>query len=427
MGALNYLYYPVLGRMLRPTAFGETQALVSLFLQISIFLTVLGMLTINIVANHGETKQRDRIILELEKFALLISLLLLGLTTIFSHALQQFFHFEDYLPFIVLGVAVTVTVPFTFRSAYLRGNKFFGLTSLAGIIGAAAKLVFSVVLVKLGMGTTGAILGIVLAQFLAFAYAALYARRHGFKESLLKQLTRLPDMRLVFPELRYALLVLACSLTITGLYSIDIIVVKHYFDAHTAGLYAGIASVARIIFFLTASITQVLMPTVRLQNSARHNTAILFKSFLLLCGIGGGAVVVFCVLPRFVISHLMGVTYLPYAAILPRLSLVVFLISVLNLFITYHMALRRYMIALIAIIGALASVMFLAVSHGSLISVVNGLLYGSVVTFALLGMWVGAVALRQKRRYAYGTAASVDYRADVQRSTESETAVQRNR
>jgi O-antigen/teichoic acid export membrane protein len=400
IGALNYLYYPVIGRMLQPAAFGETQTLVSLFLQISIFLTVLGMLTINIVANHrtdsaAQQKQRDRVILELEKFALLISLALLILTVVFGRVLQRFFQFSDYAPFVLLGLAVAVTVPFTFRSAYLRGQQFFGLTSLAGIVGAGAKLAFSAAFVAMGMGTVGAILGVVAAQFLAFLYAALYARRHGFRESLFKQMGRLPDLKLILPEFKYALLVLVCSLTITGLYSIDIVVVKHYFDAHTAGLYAGIAAVARIVFFLTASITQVLMPAVRLQNSARQNSAILTKSFVLLSIIGGSAVALFWIMPRFIVGHLMGSEYMAYSSLLPRLSLVVFLISILNLFITYHMALRRYSIALIVIMGGLASVLFLVISHGTLMNVVNGLLYGSTVTLTALGLWLGVAKLKQ--------------------------------
>jgi O-antigen/teichoic acid export membrane protein len=238
------------------------------------------------------------------------------------------------------------------------------------------------------MGTVGAILGIVLAQLLAYGHAALYARKYGFRESLFKQLFTRPDLKLVLPELRYALLVLVCSLTITGLYSVDIVIIKHFFDARTAGLYAGIAAVARIVFFLTASITQVLMPSVKLKNSNAHNRAVLNKSFLLLVFIGGPAVVIFCLLPQFVVSHLMGRAYLAYADLLPRLSIVVFLISILNLFVTYHMALRRYGIALVAVLDALVSGVLLGMSHGTLLSVINSLLYGSIVTFVILGMWL---------------------------------------
>jgi O-antigen/teichoic acid export membrane protein len=389
MGLLNYLYYPVLGRLLQPSGFGETQTLVSLFLQISILLSVLGLLTVNIVTNYTESKQRDRIILELEKLALLGSGVLLVLTVLFDRFLQSFFQFDDYLPFIMLGLAIVVTVPFTFRSAYLRGKQYFGLASLAGILGAGAKLVFSVVLVLMGFGTTGAIAGIVLAQFVSFIYAAVYAKRHGFSESLRTQFIRLPDMRLILPELKYALLILVGSLTVTGLYSIDIVVVKHFFDARTAGLYAGIAAVARIIFFLTASITQVLMPAVRLQQPPRQNSQVLGRSLLLLVAIGGPTLLIFWMAPRFVIGHLMGSKYLAFADLLPRLSLAVFIISVLNLFITYHMALRRYGLVPVVISGAVASFWFLATNHATLLAVVNSLLYSSLTLTALLGAWVG--------------------------------------
>lgn len=397
IGALNYLYYPVLGRILKPTAFGEIQALVSIFLQISIFLTVLSMLTVNLVANHDDSPLRDRIIVELEKLALFISVFLLVLTIIFGQSLRHFLKFQDYLPFVILGLAVTVTVPFTFRSAYLRGKQLWGLTSLAGIVGAGAKLIFSVALVAMGLGTTGAILGIVLAQLVAFGYAALYARRHGFRESLLKQFIRLPDLRLIVPELKYAALVLTCSLAITGLYSVDIVVVKHYFDPHTAGLYAGISAVARIVFFLTVSITQVLMPAVRINQDAKHNSAVFYKSLVLLTFVGGSVLVIFWFAPNLVISRLMGNGYSAYANLLPRLSLFVFIISILNLLVTYHMALRRYGIALVSIVGVVASMAFLMTNHSTLAAVVNSLLYGSLTMFGALCIWT-VTTLRQEKR-----------------------------
>ena len=46
VGALNYLYYPIMGRLLNTAQFGEVQTLISLFLQIAIFLSVLGLVTI---------------------------------------------------------------------------------------------------------------------------------------------------------------------------------------------------------------------------------------------------------------------------------------------------------------------------------------------------------------------------------------------
>lgn len=407
VGLLNYLYYPVLGRLMEPEAFGEVQALVSLFLQVSIFLMVMGLTTINIIVNHKNAQQRNRIVLELEKLALFVSVVLLVGAVFFGSMLKTFFNFESWVPFVMLGLAVVVTVPFTFRSAVLRAKQRFGLNSWAWIVGAGMKLIFSVIFVAIGWGTTGAIAGIVIAQLLAFAYAAHYAKKHGFSESLRGELIRLPDMKLIWPELKYALLVLVGSLTITLLYSVDIMVVKRYFDPTTAGLYAGIAAVARIIFFLTASITQVLMPSVRLDRSGQENGQVLLKSLLLLGVIGGGAWGFFWLFPQFTIGTLMGDSYLVHADLLPRLGLVVYIVSILNLFVIYLVALRKYAVMWISLLTTGVTFALIAASHDTLVAIINNLLYGSLTMAALLiAWWIG---FGNKKTTAYTFVTSLDF------------------
>jgi O-antigen/teichoic acid export membrane protein len=378
-----------MGRLLHPGNFGEVQTLFSIFAQISILLSVFGLLTINIVVNYDNAVRRNRVIVELERLGLILSAVLLAATVLGGAALQSFFRFGSSMPFVVLALAVVASVPLTFRLAYLRGRQRFGLVSLLSIVAAGGDLVLSVIFVLAGHGTTGAIAGLVAAQCIAFGFAMMCARRNGFSESLRGNLFRMPDFRFIMPELTYAGLVLIGSLGITGLYSIDTIAVKHYFDAHTAGLYAGISTIARIIYFLTASVVQVLMPAVRLQHTPLQNRQVLLKSFGLLAGIGGAALIVFSLLPGFIIRVLMGRTYLPYANLLPRLSLVIFTISILNLFVMYHMALRRYWVMLVVIAGVAVTLGLLGANHQSLRAVINSLLYGSVVMLALLGGWVG--------------------------------------
>lgn len=387
IGALNYLYYPVVGRLLEPSAFGEVQTLVSLFLQVGIFMTVLGLLTINIITNYKDVDRRQRVITELEKLALVIGVLFLGLSILGQVRLQNYFHFETSLPFVVLAMAILVTIPYAFRSGYLVGNKLFGLNAWAGISGASSKLLLSLALVAVGLGTAGALMGIFVAQLLMFFVTAYFARRHGFHEALASKF-RLPDITLIRPELRYAMLVLVGSLAITVLYSVDIIVVKHYFDAHTAGLYAGVATAARILFFLTASVAQVLMPSIKLSQTAIQNKQVLKKSLALVAGIGGATLGVFYLAPDFVVSVLMGGTYTTYSWLLPRLSLAIFVISILNLLMAYNLALRRYGAGLLAVLGVCFTYGLMLMHHQSLEAVVDSLLYGSLITSAAFALWL---------------------------------------
>ncbi|HXH26963.1 MAG TPA: hypothetical protein VNG90_03630 [Candidatus Acidoferrum sp.] len=393
IGFLNYLFYPVLGRVLRPDAFGEVQVLASLFLQIGIFLNVLGLLTVNIVANYDNPAKRNRMISELERLAALIGVVLLAITVAAGSLLKDFFHFGTTLPFILMIVALVVSVPLAFRSAYLRGIKRFSLVAWIGIIASVSDLLLAAALARAGFGSSGVMLGLVLAQVAAFGYAANRARRHGFAEVINGHFLRLPDFKLLVPELKYALLVLIGSLVMTGMYSLDTVVVKHYFDARTAGLYAGISTVARIIFFLTASVAQVLLPSIKLQHSARDNRQTLLKSVGLLLLIGGGVSAVFAALPQIIIRVLMGATYLPYAYLLPRLGFVLLAISLLNLFVMYFLALRRFLIAPVVIAGIIATLVLIGLDHHSLVSIINDLLYGTIIMFGLLGAWCSAAQL----------------------------------
>jgi O-antigen/teichoic acid export membrane protein len=397
VGGLNYLYYPVLGRLMDPVAFGEIQTLVSLFLQATAYLTVMGLVTVHIVANRSGSRGTNYLLSELEKLATLIGLAVLVLTLILSPLITRYFQFESGTPFALLAVALVVTVPYIIRSSYVNGKKLFGLNATSSIVGAGGKLLLSAGFVALGFGVVGAIGGIVVAQVIALVVAASFAKKHGFVDTLRQQVVRLPNLRLLAPELKYAGLVLVGSLSITILYSMDIIIVKHYFDPHTAGLYASVATVARILFFLTVPVSQVLMPSVKLQAKPRDNTLVLIKSGVLVTAITSVIVVCFWAAPKFIVTLLMGSTYQEYAHLLPRLGLAIGVISALNLITTYYMALRVYAIGALAASGVVATSILMHYRHGSLEEVVTSLLYGSLLTAGIYVVWIG---LKSRRAFS---------------------------
>lgn len=391
VGALNYVYYPVLSRLMEPAAFGEIQAITSLFLQAIAYLTVMGLVTVHVVANGKGQSSTNKTVGELEKLATLIAIGVLIAIVVFGQQLTKYFQFESTTPFVLLAVAVVVSVPYMVRSAYVNGKKLFGLNAWSSITAAAGKLILSAMLVALGFGVSGAVFGIVAAQIVALVLAAYFAKRHGFDDLATFKLAW-PDMRRLKPELKFAGLVLVGSLSMTILYSVDIIIIKHYFDPYTAGLYASVAAVARIVFFLTAPIAQVLMPSVRLDATSRANTEAFLKSFALLLLVGGSILSVFMLMPEFVVGTLMGGTYKEFAGLLPRLGLAVFIISALNLVTTYYMALRNYAAGVLAASGTIITFLLMNSNHESLSSVVNNLLFGVVLTAWFFAIWTGLKA-----------------------------------
>lgn len=380
---LNYLYYPVLGRLLDKQSFGETQMLVSLFLQLSIVLSVLGLVVVNIVVNQRDNHAASMVIRELEKAALLVGGAMVVLTVLFSGLLKDMFKFSGTLEFILLAVVFLVTIPLTFRTAFLRGKQSFGAVSISGGLAAFAKLIFSVGLVLFGAATNGAIGGILVAQLLAFFYTARLAGRRGYQPGSVK--SRRINWDIVRPQLRFAGFAGLVSLSVMVLFSVDAVIVKYLFTPEVAGAYAGISTVARIIYFLTASIAIVLLSSISQKSSATETRSLLKRSLLLTIAIGGSAALVFTIFPGFVVGILMGNGYQQFVDLLPLLSLTTLLLAAANVLASYHMALRHYRIvyAVIAVLVLLAILLF--VRHETVRQIVENLAIVTSVLVALLG------------------------------------------
>jgi O-antigen/teichoic acid export membrane protein len=399
VGALNYLYYPLLGRLLPPASFGEIQVLVSLFLQFTIFLNVLTLITVNIAVNYKDSEKAHRMIFELEKLSAYFAVGILALSIVGGEFLRQQLKFDSTLPFVALALAMVASIPLTFRSAYARGQKKFGIASVSQLIGAGTKIVFSVMLVIFGLGVTGAIFGIVGSQIIAFLYAARWASRLGFKRPRDTHYGTLPDIKLLLPEIKYAAVAFVGLLTLTMMMSIDVIAAKYYFDTRTAGLYAGIATVARIVFFLAAPIAQVLMPLVQIDKPPQENRLLLLKSLALTVVVCGSVVAACALAPGLIIKILMGVDYITYANLLAPLALTICIISIINLICMYYLSLRRKMVMVVGIIGFAATLGFIVMWHDSLQAIVLSMLSASILTLSATGTYV-LVNLKRGRRHA---------------------------
>lgn len=388
---LNYLYYPVLGRLLSPADFGEVQAIISFFLQTGVLLSVLSLVTINVVKRYPQPTDQAPLLAEIERIALWIGLIFCVAMAIASTWLQGLLNFTSPWPFLLLAFSVLLGVPGAFAGAYIQAHQRFTQLSTANILGAGSKLMFSAAFVLVGLRAVGAVMGVVASQILSLIYSTVVARRLGRQNSFRQYLVlRRPDVSLIRPELRYAGLVLLTSLAVNTILSLDILFAKHYFEPVEAGLYAGIATVARIIFFLTGPLTGVLVASVIPLGPAAANRDLLKRSVFLLMLLGGGALGLFVLWPGWVTSLLVGPRYIEVAHLLPTLSLAIFILSLANLLLLYQVALRRIWAAPAAVVGLVVIMGWLLRHHQSISDIVNGLLAGSIVLLIstlITGWW----------------------------------------
>jgi O-antigen/teichoic acid export membrane protein len=379
---INYLYYPVLGRLLSLSAFGDVQVLLSIFTQIAIFYSALGMATTNIAANTADEKQRNLIVSELKNLGLWIMLGISALSLALAESIKVFLNLGDVRALLALIVSLALTVPLTLGIAYLQGRQRFGEISLINIWSAAARLTLAVGLVLLGWSAFGAIAGLTIAQATTWIFVTARLRRAGYFPVRGRGLRRI-DSAILKPELRYAGLVLIVSLATALLYSGDIIVIKHYFSPTQAGLYAGIAAISRIIYFISAPIGVVMFSALKISGAARENRRVLLFSAGLTAILGGVTLLAFWLAPQMIIGALVGRRYISVAYLLPRLGLAMYLVSALNLLFLYCLALRRSVVAAIAVLGCALTLGLVLLWHGSPAAVINGLTAGLLSTLVI--------------------------------------------
>lgn len=382
-GILNYAFYPIMGRLLTVSAYGEVQILISLFNQLAIFLTVLNQVTVNIVAVHKDKK--TSVISELEKVGVGISLVVCLFAALLAKPISSFFHLTSTIPLLVILIAFLITVPLTFRTAYLRGIQKFGLVSLVAIVGSALEIGFAVILVILGLGATGALCGLVLSQTVTYGYASYVVRNNNGSKPKITSYFSKPQWNVLRPEFKYSLFVLVLSLFTSLIPNLDVLTVKHYFNPQTAGLYSGVSVVARSVLYITGSLSGVLLPMLSSQRVglSEHSKRTLVKSLLLLGLIGGSTLLIFSLFPKLIIGILMGHKYLAYAYLLPELSVAMFIFSIVNMLVVYFMALRDYWSSVIIIVSSGVIGGFMLVRHQTPAAVVSNLAYSSFIILVL--------------------------------------------
>ena len=380
VAVLNYLYHPILGRMMSVEDFGEVQSLISLFMQLGIFTGVFNVITVNIAANYEDKKERDAIISSLRRIAFYIAGVLFLIVIACSSLLKDFFQFSSVYPFIVLAFLLIAGVSFAFRKAFLQGISDFKAISWAGIIFAAGKLCFAVLFVYFGWRSFGAISALLIAQGFALAYVYFKTK----KTLNLSIFSKDGIGSVIKSEYRYAILIFLATSAITFLYTADVLMVKHWFSPEEAGLYSGIATIARIIFFATGSVSGVLLSAIKIKNASEINRKILKKGLILIFAIAGGGLLFFSIFSEFIINILIGSRYAVLASLLPEMSLLLTMVSLINLLFFYFLALRRSIIFGASLAGPAIIILLSFFRHESLEQIIYNFLIGSAVVLVVL-------------------------------------------
>src|SRR5579864_4922526 len=267
----NLLYNILIARMLGASGFGHASALYTLLMLIAAVSLSFQIVTSKFIARTPEEGLRPPIYASLLRRSWQVGLGVAALLGACSTYLKSYLNLPAQHDLFLLAVAVGVYIPLGVRRGRMQGCYDFRGLAINVVVEVLVKLCGALFFLRLGMGVTGVMLGILLSIVAAYAASAPGPEY---------RVTPGPLRIAPAAEGRQAVLYFVGQVILGNL---DILLVKHFFPPAEAGIYAAVALVGRVVFMLSWSIVSSMFP-VSASNTQRHSGRSVLWTALLLVG-----------------------------------------------------------------------------------------------------------------------------------------------
>jgi O-antigen/teichoic acid export membrane protein len=216
-------------------------------------------------------------------------------------------------------------------------------------------------LIYIGFSVFGALVGFILANIIGWVLTAYFIGSYDFSQ----------NFKYIKGFLIYSIPVIIQSFAITSLYSVDLILVKHFFTSYEAGLYASLSTLGRIIFFGAGPIAAVMFPMVAKRFSEGQGYRnIMVYSVILTLGLCGGVLFVYWLFPEFAISILYGQSYIGASNLLIYMGIFMTLFTLSSLLISYYLSVGKTKVVILPLLASIAQFVGIWIYHQTLFNVI---------------------------------------------------------
>jgi O-antigen/teichoic acid export membrane protein len=151
----------------------------------------------------------------------------------------------------------------------------------------------------------------------------------------------------------------------------DVLIVKHFFDGATAGQYAALALIGRIVFFATWSVVITMFPLVAQKHQRQEpHRQLLWTGLGMVLGVSAAIVTAAFILPDTIVQILFGAEYLMVAPLLWLYAVATALFALANVLINYRLALGDRRGTVFALVAGILQVVALLLFHATLFQIV---------------------------------------------------------
>ncbi|MFK8058771.1 MAG: oligosaccharide flippase family protein [Polaribacter sp.] len=361
----NYLYNLVLGRILGPEKFADAAIMITFLLVLSFVAMTFQLVTTKFSVIFEDTIFKT-FISNTYINAAIVGVLLGISVVLFSPELQNIFKTSTSSMFVVFGIGI----PFYFLMSVNRG-VFQGKKELISL-----SITYQLEMISRLLITFGLLYFLELESSLLIATGILCSFIFGlipfkFKKISFSNIIKLEKSQTKMVR-NFFIITAFYELTQIIINNSDILLVKHYFEPYEAGLYASLALIGRVVYFVAWMFVMLLLPAVvQLKKEGKPTLPILLK-YVGCIGAIAITIVVGCYLfPNLIINILFGEGYLEITPLLWKYALATGIFAISNIFAYYYLSLDKYIPVIFSGIFGMLQIVLVVLFHTSLEQVVN--------------------------------------------------------
>ena len=303
----NLFYNILLARSLGASSFGHASALYTLLMMVTAITLSFQIVTSKFIARSSDAIVRAQIYATLLRRAWQVGLGVVLVLVAASAYLKSYFNLPAQRDLVLLAIAAGVYIPLGVRRGRMQGCYSFSGLAINVVVEVAVKLGGALLFLHLGMGVTGVMMAVLLSII-----AAYVAGWPGPQYTASRGLVKIAP----FGEGMQAVSYFVGQVILSNL---DILLVKHFFPASQAGIYAAVALVGRVVFMLSWSVVSSMFPVAASHAHPRTGRSALYTGLLLVGTLTFLFVAGVALAPEALWTTLLGSAFLPGANSFSRL------------------------------------------------------------------------------------------------------------
>lgn len=365
---LNFLFNALLGRWLSFESFGLITLIITFYYVSSIFTNALaGVVNFSVSKMEGnhESDRAKQFFEFLLRQSLLISIGVSILWLALTPLLMNFFHASSPWPFVAFIPILIGSIYAYAAIGYFQGRLHFGKAGTIMLTEPIVKLIAGVGITLTGAGVL-AYLSLPISLILASVIAAiLVSMVHSTKE--VRKIDRFP-----FPW-HFFSTSLAAGIGASVFFSLDIFLVRHFFNETLSGQYALVSLIGKMVYFFAVLPNMFTLPIIARSKDEKMSLRLFWMVIGSTIGLSVVGWVTLVFFGHFFVPLLFGQKAFAILQYLPMYVVGISLYSFASVIISFQIVRQRYVFGYLSLFTGFCFTILMAIRHETLSMVISNL------------------------------------------------------